>query len=94
MCTLPSWTKVQKAVMIAHLNYYNPPCQGGLLSLSVKLTVLVSSFRSLNVAFLNSIQNCSVSAAMYCYVNTELLELYIIYTRILCMLSHGHLIIL
>lgn len=95
MRTLPAWRKRQKASLIVICNHHRVFGQGRLLIFSVTVTVLVSTFSSLNVTLLSSIQNCSVSVAMYHDVNTELLDiLYVIYPRITCLFSQGHLIIL
>lgn len=94
-CMLSSWKKPQKTDLIDQINYHNLLWWSRLLIFSATLTVPVSACFSLNVAFLSSIQNCSVSDAMYCDVNTELLEiLYIIGRRSICAISQGYVIIL
>lgn len=95
MGTLPAWRKHQKASLTVDFNHSRVFGQGRLLIFAVTVTVLVNTFSSLNVTLLSSIQNCSVSVVMYHDVNTGLLDiLYVIYPRITCLFSQGHLIIL
>lgn len=94
MGTLPAWRKHQKASLTVNFNHYRVFGQGRLLIFTVTVTVLVSTFSSLNVTLLSSIQNCSVSVVMDHAVNTGLLDiLYVIYPRITCLFSQGHLTI-